>query len=331
LWFPRLAPGGPVVAGAALLSADGTQFAFTAPAGGGTIGIYRAPLDGGATLVLKRAGLVLDGASADLKTIFYSRQLLVATRPVPIDGRFNSFSTTALGVQVGTNNPHLIDQGSMSEDGDGTCTGPTIDLGWTDPVAPQISADGLTVTWDNATTADGDYEQWVVRGASGQRAELPQTGGESQTGETVFALGQTHDLFAWSQFVRSVSNGGTPPPPPLPQISSVSDPSFSAGAAGQRDLRFADSDRLLFWSNNYAYVTQLANRSHAPASVGPIHFTSAEPVDQATAVSQVSWEQCPTPTPTPTPRPTLTTTRTPTPTPASPTETPTPGPTHAAL
>lgn len=277
------APGATVSArmsadgGSALLTTTGTD---TANNPSQHNAIYRGPLGGTGSEVLKLHGVRVYSASADLQTVLYTRTLPKVVNPAQAA---ESFTGKVIGLKQGTGAPHVVAQSAFNQTrrSTETCSPDYFGIRTVkrDVYPGGLSADGGRAAWSQTST-DSDFQGritsgYIVRKASGDRHAYGSVG---SYGSPVFeAFGRTHDVTL------------------IPLVDQRSSPT-------RYSRLFVNDDRTVLSSDTGTgagpgpqptrYVTAAdydPGESTAPSTLA---FSSEEPVDSAALQPDVTWASC---------------------------------------
>ncbi len=277
-------PTAPGIVTGLQLSDDGTQ-AVVATTGTDTMNnpekdnaIYRGPIGGAGTEVVKLYGVRFSGASRDLQTVYYTRSLPKVTAP---DDAAKSFTPTIIGAKQGAGAPHVIAQSSFRQrrEPSDICTPESIRTIIKQVRVAGVSGDGGRVAMIETGSDSAYYPIFPhhvrVRKAGGSVNSLESVGRYNHP--EFEALGDSHDILL------------------APYITYREVPT-----AFHRI--FADGDRLLISSDQGSgivpgpqptrYVTAEAYDPGAATAPSTLTFTADEPVDSAAQQGDVVFKSC---------------------------------------
>ncbi|MBJ7471025.1 MAG: hypothetical protein JHD16_06960 [Solirubrobacteraceae bacterium] len=241
--------------------------------------LYRGPIGGTGTELVKLYGIRLASASGDLGTVLYSRELPKVSQP---NNPSNSFRGTVVGIKQGTGEPRVLAQSSLAQFRRSATTCSPDYLGIRTiikDVAPTaLSADGGRVAWSMATT-DSDFQGrrdfgYRVRQADGITTSFDQIAGLSPSFE---ALGRSHDVTL------------------IPLVAFRNSPTTYTRV-------LVDNDRTLISSDQRGapgpgpeptrYVTAEAFEPGETTAPSTLSFTGYEPVDSPTLAPDAVFASC---------------------------------------
>ncbi len=274
-------PTPPTYGASTVLSADGKQVVFrgfpeVAAVDNPRYPIYRGPLEGTATTIVNLPNVSEVHASADLRTVLYTRYLAAVTRPVEDYPRTGWFQGQILGAVVGAGEPRVIAEATRTESPTPGATSCAVDAGITSRqiniALPNVAPDGSRVAWLSTDAA----HTLVARAADGTKSTIPTpTAGGFPW---ITAFGNANQVF----FSTPAGTG----PVEVDQELVHGDTEL-IGSATAFDVSTGATDFATRYVEAQPYTGAPVTK---PA---PTMTFTDEPVDTAARTSSATWYSCP--------------------------------------